>query len=101
MRERFILPVAALELGDAARMIKVRPVRDKSQASITTNRSSAASRGGCRKMKAVMWKAIFASLNPSPVFESVAMFAEALTIGRCYCGSRKVDGEDESVSPKP
>ena len=30
MQERFTLPVAALELGDAAQLIKVRPVRAKS-----------------------------------------------------------------------
>jgi len=32
MQERFTLPVTALELGDAAQLIKVRPVRDKSKA---------------------------------------------------------------------
>ncbi len=31
-------------------------------------------------MKALTWKAVFASMNPSPVFETVAMFGEALAI---------------------
>jgi hypothetical protein len=31
-------------------------------------------------MKALTWKALFASMNPSPVFEGVAMFAEGMAI---------------------
>lgn len=31
-------------------------------------------------MKALMWKDVFASLNPSPVFEVVATLAEELAI---------------------
>ena len=31
-------------------------------------------------MKALMWKAVFATLNPSPVFEAVAIFGEELAI---------------------
>ena len=32
------------------------------------------------EMNALSWQAVFASLNPSPVFESVAMLAEAMKI---------------------
>jgi hypothetical protein len=32
------------------------------------------------EMKAPIWKAVFAVLNPSPAFEAVAMFAEELVI---------------------
>jgi hypothetical protein len=31
-------------------------------------------------MKALMWKAVFATMNPSPGFEAVAMFGEELAI---------------------
>ena len=31
-------------------------------------------------MKALIWKAVFAALNPSPAFEAVAMFAEELVM---------------------
>ena len=31
-------------------------------------------------MKALMWKAVFATLNPSPVFEAVAILGEELGI---------------------
>jgi hypothetical protein len=31
-------------------------------------------------MKALTWKEVFASTNPSPVFEALAMFAEDLAI---------------------
>jgi hypothetical protein len=31
-------------------------------------------------MKALTWKAVFATLNPSPVFEVVAIFGEELAI---------------------
>jgi hypothetical protein len=40
-------------------------------------------------------------MNPSPVFESVAMFAEALTIDGDECGSRKIEGEDDCAAPNP
>ena len=32
------------------------------------------------EMKALMWKAVLATLNPSPVFEAVATFAEEFVI---------------------
>lgn len=32
------------------------------------------------EMKALTWKEVFASLNPSPIFEAVAMLAEDLAI---------------------
>jgi hypothetical protein len=31
-------------------------------------------------MKALTWKEVFASMNPSPVFEALAIFAEDLAI---------------------
>jgi hypothetical protein len=31
-------------------------------------------------MKALTWKAVLATLNPSPVFEAVATFSEELTM---------------------
>jgi hypothetical protein len=31
-------------------------------------------------MKTLTWKALFATLNPSPVFEAVAMLAEELAM---------------------
>ena len=31
-------------------------------------------------MKALTWKEVFASMNPSPVFEALAMLAEGLAI---------------------
>jgi hypothetical protein len=36
--------------------------------------------GHIGEMKALTWKAVFASLNPSPVFEAVAAFAEELAM---------------------
>ena len=33
-----------------------------------------------REMKALTWKEVFASMNPSPVFEALAMLAEDLAI---------------------
>jgi hypothetical protein len=41
-------------------------------------------------MKALTWKAVFASMNPSPLFEAVAMFGEGLAL----------DGADDSALPK-
>ena len=41
------------------------------------------------QMSALTWKAVFASLNPSPVFEVVAAFAEGLAMD-----------DDESPSQK-
>ena len=32
------------------------------------------------EMKALTWKEVFASMNPSPVFEALAMLAEGLAI---------------------
>ena len=39
-----------------------------------------------REMKSLTWKEVFASLNPSPVFEVIAIFAEGLaTNGDEFC----------------
>jgi hypothetical protein len=50
-------------------------------------------------MKALTWKAVFASLNPSPVFEVVATLAEELTKGDDSC-SREIDDANASAVPK-
>jgi hypothetical protein len=50
--------------------------------------------GQLANMKALTWKAVFASMNPSPIFEAVAMFAEALAInGDEFCSG-------DSAGPK-
>ena len=36
--------------------------------------------GRINEMKALKWKEVFASLNPSPVFEAVSMLAEGLAM---------------------
>jgi hypothetical protein len=36
-------------------------------------------------MKVLTWKAVFASMNPSPVFEAVAMLGEGLAIEGDEC----------------
>jgi hypothetical protein len=47
-------------------------------------------------MKALAWKAVFASLNPSPVFEVVAIVAEGLAMNDDESGSKENDGADDS-----
>ena len=49
-------------------------------------------------MKALTWKALFASMNPSPVFEGVAMFAEGLAIDRDESCSNGV--RDDALSKR-
>jgi hypothetical protein len=48
-------------------------------------------------MKALTWKAVFASMNPSPVFEAVAMFGEALAINRDEYRANEIDGPVDSA----
>ena len=48
------------------------------------------------EMKTLMWKDVFASLNPSPVFEVVAILAERLaTNGDEFC-SRNIDDANDA-----
>lgn len=48
-------------------------------------------------MKALTWKALFASMNPSPVFEAVAMFGEALAINDDASRAKKIDEAVDSA----
>jgi choline dehydrogenase-like flavoprotein len=48
------------------------------------------------KVKAQTWKEVFASLNPSPVFEAVAVLAEVLAID----GIDNLRIADGSVMPR-
>jgi len=48
------------------------------------------------EMKALTWKAMFASLNPSPVFEVVAILAEGLAMNGDESRSRETEGADDS-----
>jgi hypothetical protein len=43
------------------------------------------------EIKSLTWKAVFASLNPSPVFEVVAMLAERLATNGDESRSRNID----------
>ena len=42
-------------------------------------------------MRALTWKAVFASMNPSPVFEAVAMLGEELAIDGDECRANEID----------
>ena len=42
-------------------------------------------------MRALTWKAVFASMNPSPVFEAVAMLGEELAINGDECRANEID----------
>jgi hypothetical protein len=49
-------------------------------------------------MKAITWKAVFASMNPSPVFEAVAMLGEELAInGDELCANEIDEAVDSAV----
>ncbi len=52
------------------------------------------------EMKSLTWKSIFASMNPSPVFEAVAMFGEGLAMNGDESGSNEIDRADDSLVPK-
>jgi hypothetical protein len=47
-------------------------------------------------MKALTWKAVFASLNPSPGFEVVATLAEGLAMNGDESRSKETEGADDS-----
>ena len=47
-------------------------------------------------MKALTWKAVFASLNPLLVFEVVAILAEGLAMNGDESSSKEIDGADDS-----
>jgi hypothetical protein len=49
-------------------------------------------------MKDLTWKAVFASLNPSPVFEVVAIVAEGLAMNGDEPRSKEIDGADDSAA---
>jgi hypothetical protein len=51
-------------------------------------------------MKALAWKAAFAALNPSPIFEAVAMFAEKLPMKDEECSSKEINGAIDLALPK-
>jgi hypothetical protein len=51
-------------------------------------------------MKALTWKAVFASLNPSPVFEVVAVWAEGLAMNGDRSRSKEIDCADDYAVPK-
>jgi hypothetical protein len=51
-------------------------------------------------MKALTWKAVFASMNPSPVFEAVAMFGEALAMDGDESRASEIEGAVDSAIPK-
>jgi hypothetical protein len=42
-------------------------------------------------MKVVTWKAVFAGMNPSPVFEAIADFVDAMSNGRDRVPLKKTD----------
>jgi hypothetical protein len=48
------------------------------------------------EMKALTWKAMFASLNPSPALEVVAILAERLAMNGDEARSRDTEGADDS-----
>jgi hypothetical protein len=45
------------------------------------------------------WKAVFAALNPSPIFEAVAMFAEKLPMKDGECSSKEINGASDLALP--
>lgn len=51
-------------------------------------------------MKALTWKAVFATLNPSPIFEVVATFGEGLAMNGDDARSSAIDGAHYSALPK-
>ena len=53
-----------------------------------------------KNMKALTWKAMFASMNPSPVFEVVAMFGERLAIDGDESCSNELAASGDSAIPK-
>jgi hypothetical protein len=52
------------------------------------------------EMKGLAWKAAFAALNPSPIFEAVAMFAEKFPMKDDECSSKEINGASDLALPK-
>jgi hypothetical protein len=52
------------------------------------------------EMKALTFKAVFASLNPSPVFEVVAMLAEGLVLNGDESRSKEIAGASDLALPE-
>jgi hypothetical protein len=50
-------------------------------------------------MKAITWKATFAAMSPSPVFEAVADFAERLTLSRVESRYAEIGRASDSPAP--
>ena len=46
-------------------------------------------------MKGLAWKVAFAALNPSPIFEAVAMFAEKLPMKDDESNSKEINGAND------
>jgi hypothetical protein len=51
-------------------------------------------------MRTLSQKALLAALNPSPVFEAVAIFAERLALNCDESGPSKIDGAGNFALPK-
>jgi hypothetical protein len=51
-------------------------------------------------MKGLAWKVAFATLNPSPIFEAVAMFAETLPMKDDESSSKEINGASDLALPK-
>jgi hypothetical protein len=51
-------------------------------------------------MKGLVWKVVFAALNPSPIFEAVAMFAEKLPMKDDESSSKEINGASDLAPPK-
>ena len=51
-------------------------------------------------MKGLAWKVAFAALNPSPIFEAVAMFAEKLPMKDDESNSKEINGANDLALPK-
>ena len=52
------------------------------------------------EMKGLAWKAAFATLNPSPIFEDVAMFAEKLPMKVDESSLQEINGASDLALPK-
>ena len=57
-------------------------------------------RNKCQQMKGLAWKVAFAALNPSPIFEPVAMFAEKLPMKDEESNSKEINGANDLALPK-
>jgi hypothetical protein len=50
-------------------------------------------------MNTLTWRDVFASLNPSPMFEAVAMLAEELAMNSDVSGSRNFEDTNDADAP--